>query len=71
MYWALLAKMADGLAPSGQTYGPNAYHLYYRTRFLGADDVELPNGKPVTIPRSTADLDAEEFSKYLDQVQAD
>jgi hypothetical protein len=71
MYWALLAKCADGLTPGGQKYGPNAFHLYYRTRFLGADDIELPNGRPLTIPRSTADLDADQFSEYLDKVQAD
>ena len=70
-YWALLAKMADGLAPGGQKYGPNAYHLYYRVRFLGADDVELPNGKPMSVPRSTANLDADEFTAYLTKVEAD
>lgn len=31
----------------------------------------MPNGKTLTIPRSTANLDVAEFSAYFDAVQAD
>lgn len=63
--------MADGLAPGGKQYGAEAFHLYYKARFLGADDVELPNGRTLTIPKSTANLDVDEFNAYLGKVEAD
>ena len=63
--------MSIGLAPGGKQYGVNSYHLHYRKTFLGCDDVELPNGMTMTIPRSTANLDEDKFSDYLTRVEAD
>lgn len=68
MYWSLLHMLASKLQPP---YSAETYHKYYASRFLGCDDMTLPNGKVLTIPRSTADLDVAEFSEYLDKVQAD
>lgn len=70
MYWELLHMMA-ARAWNGQHYSADQFHEYYKSRFLGADDVRLPNGRTLTIPRSSADLTTEEFSEYLDRVQAD
>lgn len=70
-YWALLHEIAAKLRPHGQSFSVDQYHAYYKTRFLGADDVALPNGEVLTIPRSSAELDASEFSDYLDRVEAD
>lgn len=55
----------------GQRYSADTFHTYYKSRFLGADDVTLPNGKTLTIPRSSADLATDEFADYFDRVQAD
>ena len=70
-YWALLHLLAEQLRPGGVTYSAEQYHKYYASRILGCDDVKLPNGKTLTIPRSTANLDVAEFSDYFDAVQAD
>jgi hypothetical protein len=70
MYWALLHLMAQR-EWGGQRYSADTMHAYYKTRFLGAEDMTLPNGKTLTIPHSTADLDVAEFSEYFDRVQAD
>ena len=69
-YWALLHEISEGVKPDGKQYGSEAFHDYFKTKFLGADDRELPNGKTLVIPHSTADLDTAEFGDYLDQVQA-
>ncbi len=69
-YWALVFVIAEKLQPKEQTYSPETWHLYLKNKFLGADDVKLPSGKVITIPRSTADLDVAEFGDYMDKVQA-
>jgi hypothetical protein len=56
---------------SGQRYSAETFHVYMKTKYLGADDVKLPNGRVLTIPRSTADLDVEEFAEFYDKVAAD
>ena len=71
LYWLLLHELADKLRPDGQQYSAEAFHTYYKSRFLGCDDVKLPNGKTLTIPRSSADLDIAEFADYVAQVEAD
>ncbi len=70
-YWLLLHAMASQLVVSGERYSADSYHAYFRSRFLGCDDVKMPNGKTLTIPRSTRDLDVSEFNDYMTQVEAD
>ena len=70
LYWALLAELSEKLKPSGIQYSRNTWHEYFKERFLGADEVKLPNRKTRIISRSTADLDKAEFSDFLDKVQA-
>lgn len=69
-YWALLHVMAEKLQPQGQAYSADQWHLYCKSRWLGADDVKLPNGKVIVIPRSTADLDTSAFNDYMTAVEA-
>lgn len=69
-YWALLHVMADQLAPMHRTYSVESWHLYFKQRFLGSDDVKLPSGKVLTVPHSTADLDTSAFHDYATEVEA-
>lgn len=68
--WLLYHAMA-AVPVHGERYSADQFHAYYRSRFLGCDDLKLPNGKVLTIPRSTRDLDVSEFSDYMTQVEAD
>jgi hypothetical protein len=70
LYWSLLAAIADKVKPGGASYSMDQWHLYCRSRWLGCEDSRLPNGKTLTIPRSTAGLDVAEFSDYFEKVQA-
>lgn len=67
----MLHKAAEQLKPAGVAYSASSFHEYYKSRFLGCDDVPLPNGKTLVIPKSTADLDVAEFGDYFDKVTAD
>lgn len=69
--WLLYHALAAKLHPDGKSFSADSFHVYYRSRFLGCDDVALPNGRVLTIPRSTRDLDTEEFNDYMTQVEAD
>lgn len=62
--------MADRLRPRGQAFSAETWHLWAKTRFLGADDHVLPNGKTLVIPHSTAGLDVAEFSDYMTAVES-
>jgi hypothetical protein len=69
-YWLLLHAIADKVRPGGNAYSADTWHTYCKSRWLGCDDVALPNGKTLTIPRSTAALDVAEFGDYMDAVEA-
>ncbi len=62
--------MSDKIKPLGVAYSPQQFHLYCRQRFLGATDFAMPNGKTMTMPNSTAELDVSEFQEYMQQVEA-
>lgn len=67
--WLLYHLMADNIKPEGKQFSAKAWHLYFRERFLGCDDIELPNGQVKTVPRSTADLDKDDFAEYMRKVE--
>jgi hypothetical protein len=70
-YWLLLHTLASKLKPDGNEYSAETYHVYYKLKFLGADDVKLPNGKVIAVPKSTAELDKAEFHEYAFMVEHD
>lgn len=68
-YWLLLHLIADGVKPLGQQYSPESFHTLFKLRFLGADEIKMPNGKTINVPKSSAELDTEEFSDYMMKVE--
>lgn len=68
-YWSLLHMIADKVRPGGNAYSAEQWHIYARSRWLGCDDIRLPNGKMMTMPRSSADLDVTEFGEYMDKLE--
>lgn len=69
-YWLIVSALAESLHPGGATYGITAWHHWLKSRFLGAEDVALPNGANLVVPHSTADLSTDEFSDFMTQVEA-
>ena len=68
-YWAIVTTISEKLKPEGKTYSPEVWHTYLRGKFLGQTDIQLPNGRTVTQPNSTAKLDKSEFNEYMTQVE--
>lgn len=69
-YWLLLTMISEKLPVQGVTYSAEQFHIYFKSRFLGCDDVTLPNGKVIPMPKSSADLDINQFAEFMDKVEA-
>lgn len=69
--WAIYTALSNKLRPGGKVYSPEQYHLYYKQKYLGATDYDLPGGKVLSIPNSSADLDVAEFDEFMGKVEAD
>lgn len=68
-YWLLVHTISERLRPQNVQHSPEVWHTYFKSRFLGCDDVRMPNGKTLTIPRSSAELDVSEFAEFMTQVE--
>jgi NinB protein len=68
--WALYHAMSERIHPAEQTYSAEQWHLWAKSKYLGAEDHVLPNGKTITIPNSTAGLDTAAFDAFMTQVEA-
>lgn len=70
-YWLLLHLISEKVKPSkDKGYSAEIWHEWAKSRFLGMDDVELPNGKTLHKVRSTAGLDGAEFADYVMKLEA-
>ena len=68
-YWALLHKISLLVKVNGVVYSSKSWHLYFREKLLGYQDIQLPNGKTIVQLRSTTDLNKDEFSDYLTKIE--
>lgn len=68
-YWALLHEISLGIKPKDTQYSPETWHRYFCQRFLGADEVKLPNEKTLIVPHGSSDLDVGDFNDYMTQVE--
>lgn len=62
--------IAEKLKVQGQTFSTQAWHSYFKQRFLGIEEIRMPNGRVVQEVRSTADLSVPAFGDYMTQVEA-
>lgn len=70
IYWALLNMIADQLKVKGVVYNAATWNEYLKQRYLGCNDITLPNGKVLTMPVSTTTLTKEEFAEYFEKCMA-
>ena len=68
--WAIYHLMAEKIQPRGQSYSAETWHKWAASKWLGCDDVKLPSGKVLTIPKSTSELDTSEFNTYMTAVES-
>lgn len=64
LYWATLREIADSAWIDGRQYSDEAWHFYFRQRFIGHEDG--PRG--TTAPISTTTLSVAEFAAYVDRI---
>lgn len=68
-YWALLNEIA-AQPVQGQKFIADAWHEYFKGRFIGKEEINLPNGQTFNRPISTKTLDVIQFSDYMTQIEA-
>lgn len=68
-YWLLLHLISDKLKPQGREFSAETWHSYFKLRYLGADETTLPNGKVIQKPKSSADLDRDEFATFMQRAE--
>jgi hypothetical protein len=62
-YWALLTCISEQVWIGGKTFAPETWHEHFRDSFAPKED--SPGGLKAM---STARMDVEQFSKYMDEV---
>lgn len=67
-YWALLTACSEQLV--GGRFSQEIWHQWAKSRFLGSEMIELPNGGLKEVETSTTDLSTESFSDYVEQILA-
>ena len=68
-FWLLLHLIAENVKPEGKAYTAEQFHIYFKQKFLGMNEVALPNGKTIMFPKSTAELDTAEFAEHMAKVE--
>jgi hypothetical protein len=63
-YWALLGEIAEQVQVRGKYFSRDVWHEHFKAMFAPKDD-----GPGGLIPISTSQMNAEQFSHYMTQVE--
>lgn len=69
-YWAILRDIAEQCKPQGVAYSSETWHKYFAAKWIGVDEIKLPNGRTITEPKSTTKLKVDEFNEYMTRIEA-
>lgn len=61
--------MSEGIKLEAGRYSPETWHIYCKLRWIGGNDLTLPSGEVVTVPKSSSALDTKEFAEYMGMVE--
>lgn len=62
--------IAEKLKPADNQYSAETWHTFFKLKLLGGNDVTMPNGKVIVVPKSSAELDKAQFHDFMCQVEA-
>jgi len=67
---AMLTQIAEGVHPDGRTFGVEEWKELVRRKFIGTEEVDLPDGTRTVRGLSTTTLSVGQFADLIDQVSA-
>lgn len=67
---ALLTTISECAFVAGRQYDMEAWKEYYRKRYIGTEEIDMPDGTRLERGISTTTLDVEEFSRFMTSVEA-
>jgi hypothetical protein len=70
MLHALVNQLAAEVWIDGKQFGAEAWKEHIRQKFIGTEEIDLPNGRRIERGISTTTLDVADFSEMLEQLQA-
>ncbi len=70
LYWSLLRDIAESAVVDGKRFASDVWHEYFKARFIGTEDINLPDGRQITRPISTTTLTKAQFSELVEKVTA-
>ena len=70
LFHALLNEISEHAWVNGNQYSPDVWKEMIRRRFIGTEELSLPDGTRIERGLSTTTLSIEEFSKLIDVVSA-
>lgn len=65
---ALLTEIAENVRPDGRQYDLDFWKEYVRRRFIGSEEMTLPDGTRIERGLSTASLSVGDFTELIDRV---
>lgn len=67
---ALIGEIAENAVIDGKQYESEVWKDWIKRRFIGVEEVTLPDGTRLDRSMSTADLNVEQFSELIERVRA-
>jgi hypothetical protein len=67
----ILEEIAEQAWIGGKRFDMEVWKEHYRRKFIGTEEIDMPDGTRLERGISTTTLDVAEFSSFMDRIQAD
>jgi hypothetical protein len=66
----MLNEISQNAYLNGRRYEMEAWKEFYRARYIGTEEIELPDGRRIERGISTTTLDRESFANFITEIEA-
>jgi hypothetical protein len=67
---AMLNEISQNAYLNGRRYEMEAWKEFYRSRYIGTEEIELPDGRRIERGISTTTLNKQEFADFLTAIES-
>jgi hypothetical protein len=67
---AMLNEISQSAYLNGRRYEMEAWKEFYRSRFIGTEEIELPDGRRIERGISTTALNKQEFADFMTAIES-
>jgi hypothetical protein len=70
-HFGIITEISKAAWVDGQQFSKKAWHEHFAQKYAPMEEIRLPSGELLLVRKSTAEMDVDEFNKFMMQIEVE